>query len=149
MALIHALTSNSPLLFYSPSKSFSTKSPNLSIKTVKFPVSVTPFRCLPPERSFLSKEDVVHTLLAMAELNDKLLPAVRTYENDLARLTLVGVVDCQQAITAAAADGGRAADEHIAEGVPSMVVETVFPGSPDDRSTTSTRLVSREYFPSL
>lgn len=70
---------------------------------------------------------------------------MRTYETDLARLTLVGAVDFQQALTAAAADGGRAADEHIAEGMRAMVVETVFPGSPDDHSTTSTRLVPASF----
>ncbi|THG09176.1 hypothetical protein TEA_004252 [Camellia sinensis var. sinensis] len=60
--------------------------------------------------------------------------------NDLARLTLVGAVDFEQALTAAAADGGETAAEHIASGMPAMVVETVFPGPPDERSTVSTRL---------
>lgn len=67
---------------------------------------------------------------------------MRTYENDLASLTLVGAVDFQQALTAAAADGGQAADEHIKSGMPAMVVETLFPGSSDQHSTVSTRLVS-------
>lgn len=66
---------------------------------------------------------------------------MRTYENDLARLTLVGAVDFQQALTAAASDGGEAASEHIDAGMPAMVVETVFPGPSDDHSTVSTRLV--------
>ncbi|KAK1302245.1 hypothetical protein QJS10_CPB12g01042 [Acorus calamus] len=69
------------------------------------------------------------------------LPAVRTYENDLARVLLVGDVAADQAVTAAAADGGETAGEHIASGLPTMVVETVFPGSnADERSTVSTRL---------
>lgn len=67
---------------------------------------------------------------------------MRIYENDSARLTLVGAVDFQQALTAAAADGGQAADEHMESGMPAMVVETVFPGCSDDHSTVSTRLVS-------
>lgn len=65
---------------------------------------------------------------------------MRIYENDSARLTLVGAVDFQQALTAAAADGGQAADEHMESGMPAMVVETVFPGCSDDHSTVSTRL---------
>lgn len=74
------------------------------------------------------------------ESDEKILPCVRTYENDLARLALVGVVDLEQALTAAAADGGDAAAEHIDSGIPAMVVETVFPGPSDERSTVSTRL---------
>lgn len=71
---------------------------------------------------------------------DKQLPAVRTYENDLCSLSLVGSVDFEQALTAAAADGGETADEHLASNLENMVVETVSPGDYDDRSTVSTRL---------
>ncbi|KAI3764960.1 hypothetical protein L2E82_14978 [Cichorium intybus] len=70
----------------------------------------------------------------------KSIPCVRTYENDLGRLTVVGDVDLEQALTAAAADGGEAADEHIAHGLDVMVAETVFPGHSDEHSTISTRL---------
>ncbi|KAJ4975381.1 hypothetical protein NE237_000487 [Protea cynaroides] len=38
------------------------------------------------------------------------------------------------------ADGGEAADEHIAAGMPTMVVETIFPGPSEENSTVSTRL---------
>ncbi|KAL6198359.1 hypothetical protein ACLB2K_028150 [Fragaria x ananassa] len=79
-------------------------------------------------------------LQAISESAEKSLPCVRTYENELARLGVVGAVDFQQALTAAAADGGEAADEHIREGVPSMVVETLLPGNSDPYSTISTRL---------
>ncbi|XP_068320949.1 uncharacterized protein [Pyrus communis] len=79
-------------------------------------------------------------LQAVAESDEKVLPGVRTYENDAARLTLVGAVEFEQALTAAAADGGQAADEHISSGMPAMVVETLFPGHPGPRSTVSTRL---------
>lgn len=65
---------------------------------------------------------------------------MRSYENDLCRLSLVGDVSFQQALTAAASDGGSAADEHIVEGLDTMVVETLFPGNGDERSTVSTRL---------
>lgn len=65
---------------------------------------------------------------------------MRTYENDLARLTVIGDVGFEQALTAAAADGGDAAEEHITSGMSTMVVETVFPGNPDEHSTVSTRL---------
>lgn len=81
-------------------------------------------------------------LEAIVESDAKSLPAVRTYENDLVRLTVVGSVDFQQALTAAAADGGVAADEHISSGTAAMVVETIFPGPFDEHSTISTRLVS-------
>ncbi|KAL6546558.1 hypothetical protein OROMI_022279 [Orobanche minor] len=68
------------------------------------------------------------------------LPAARTYENDLVRLTLLGAVDFRQALTAAAADGGVVADEHLASGLTNMVVETLFPGHADDHSTIATKL---------
>ncbi|XP_008782102.2 uncharacterized protein LOC103701713 [Phoenix dactylifera] len=68
------------------------------------------------------------------------LPAVRSYEGDLARLTLVGAVSYDQALTAAAADGGDAAEEHLSSGKSTMVVEAVYPGSADEHSTVSTRL---------
>ncbi|XP_076943147.1 uncharacterized protein LOC143613277 [Bidens hawaiensis] len=67
-------------------------------------------------------------------------PCVRTYENDLGRLTVTGDVDFDQALTAAAADGGGAAEEHVAHGLDVMVAETVFPGHADEHSTISTRL---------
>ena len=78
----------------------------------------------------------------MVDSDEKSLPCVRTYENDLARLTLVGAVDFEQALTAAAADGGQAAAEHVDSGMLAMVVETVYPGALDQHSTVSTRLVS-------
>ncbi|XP_051126357.1 uncharacterized protein LOC127248170 isoform X2 [Andrographis paniculata] len=89
----------------------------------------------------LSSEQAVFEAVANFDLNEKTLPAVRTFENDLARLTVVGAVDFQQALTAAAADGGEAADEHISSGLTAMVVETVHPGQYEDCSTISTRLV--------
>lgn len=79
-------------------------------------------------------------LQAVLESDEKILPCVRTYENDLSRLTLVGGVDFRQSITAAAADGGEAASEHLDSGMSAMVVETVFPGTSDEHSTVSTRL---------
>lgn len=73
------------------------------------------------------------------------LPAIRSYDADLASLTLVGAVGFEQAVTAAAADGGDAAEEHLSRGSSTMVVETVFPGGADERSTVSTRLVSSDF----
>ncbi|XP_042462530.1 uncharacterized protein LOC122046085 [Zingiber officinale] len=69
------------------------------------------------------------------------LPAIRSYDADLASLTLVGAVGFEQAVTAAAADGGGAAEEHLSSGSSTMVVETVFPAGADERSTVSTRLI--------
>ncbi|KAI4304388.1 hypothetical protein MLD38_039908 [Melastoma candidum] len=80
-------------------------------------------------------------LAAIAESSERVLPCVRTYENDSVRLSLVGAVGFEQALTAAAADGGGAASEHLDAGVPAMVVETVLPGSvAEEQATVSTRL---------
>ncbi|KAI3887746.1 hypothetical protein MKX03_018593 [Papaver bracteatum] len=86
----------------------------------------------------------IEILESIAEFNGdketKNLPGVRTYENDLARLTLIGDVSFEQALTAASADGGEAANQHILSGLSTMVVETIFPGSSDEHSTIATRL---------
>ncbi|KAM3239269.1 hypothetical protein P3L10_014303 [Capsicum annuum] len=84
-------------------------------------------------------------LEAVADFNgaEKSIPCLRTYENDLARLTLIGGVDFQQALMAAVAYGGEASGEHIVAGVNAMVVETLFPGYMNERSIVSTRLVSK------
>ncbi|URE49267.1 hypothetical protein MUK42_24422 [Musa troglodytarum] len=76
---------------------------------------------------------------------DARLPAIRSYDADLASLTLIGAVGSEQAVTAAAADGGVAAEEHLSSGASTMVLETVFPGGADERSTVSTRLVRLNY----
>lgn len=88
----------------------------------------------------MTEENILEAVADFNGAEKSLPPCVRTYENDLARLSLVGAVDFQQALTAAAADGGEAANEHIAAGVPAMVVETLFPGPYDEHSTVSTRL---------
>ncbi|MCL7022035.1 hypothetical protein MKW94_015702 [Papaver nudicaule] len=97
--------------------------------------------------SFSQNPKIIPTELeiieSIAELNGdketKNLPGVRTYENGLSRLTLIGDVSYEQALTAASADGGQAANEHILSGLSTMVVETIFPGS-DEHSTIATRL---------
>lgn len=113
--------------------------PMLPLKPYKYPHSILSFSSHRPFSRFTSEQAILEAV-ADADANEKSLPAVRTYENDLARLTLVGSVDFQQALTAAAADGGEAADEHVSAGVPAMVVETVFPGNGDEHSAVSTRL---------
>ncbi|KAL1208435.1 hypothetical protein V5N11_029661 [Cardamine amara subsp. amara] len=97
--------------------------------------SVSFIRCFSKIPS--AEEDI---LRFVAESDGKALPCVRTYENNSARLSLVGTVAFDQALTAAAADGGDAADDHLRENVPVMVVETVFPGGSDPKATVSTRL---------
>ncbi|CAI9090138.1 OLC1v1024841C1 [Oldenlandia corymbosa var. corymbosa] len=94
----------------------------------------------PPTSMSFTADDHQQILEAVADSNEEVLPAVRTYEDSSARLTVVGAVEFQQALTAAAADGGRAADQHILAGLQAMVVETIFPGPPDENSTLSTRL---------
>ncbi|KAJ4840403.1 hypothetical protein Tsubulata_002062 [Turnera subulata] len=98
------------------------------------PLPVFISRCIPP------KPTEQQILQFVADSNEASLPCVRTYENDLSRLTLVGSVAAPQAITAAASDGGRAANDHANSGAATMVLETVFPGPPDENSTVSTRL---------
>ncbi|PIA31289.1 hypothetical protein AQUCO_05100075v1 [Aquilegia coerulea] len=88
-----------------------------------------------------SEQDILQSIAKFDENNPiTSLPAARIYENDLGRLSLVGIVSFEQALTAAAADGGEAADEHINAEMSTMVVETVFPGPSDEKSTVSTRL---------
>lgn len=107
---------------------------------ISFPSSISPPNALPT-----TDQEILEAISQYDDGIDgkkKNLPGVRTFENDLARLTVIGDVAFEQALTAAAADGGDAAEEHIAYGMSAMVVETVFPGSPDEHSTISTRLVS-------
>ncbi|PSR98610.1 Cysteine--tRNA ligase [Actinidia chinensis var. chinensis] len=138
MALSQAFSLSS-LTFLSQRPSISSRKltilPKLPLRTVRnsFPV----LACSAPKSAPATEEDILD---AIAESDGGSLPGVRTYENDLARLTLVGAVDFEQALTAAASDGGEAAEEHIASGAPTMVVETVFPGPSDEHSTISTRL---------
>ncbi|XP_043689818.1 uncharacterized protein LOC122640656 isoform X2 [Telopea speciosissima] len=96
--------------------------------------------CSPPKALPTTEQEILEIVAQTDGKKEKSLPAVRSYENDLARLTLIGEVAFEQALTAAAADGGEAADEHIASGMPTMVVETIFPGPSEDNSTVSTRL---------
>ncbi|KAF8050493.1 hypothetical protein N665_1958s0007 [Sinapis alba] len=128
-----SVTSSPSLLF--PSRNFTSF---LSIPHHRSSVSF--IRCVsknPSPSTTTSDEDI---LRFVANSDGKTLPCVRTYENDSARLSLVGTVAFDQALTAAAADGGEAADDHLRENVPVMVVETVFPGGSDPKATVSTRL---------
>ena len=81
-------------------------------------------------------------LETVAQTEGDSLPCVRSYENDMARFSLAGAVCFEQALTAAAADGGEAAAEHISSGLSAMVVETVFPG-PDAVSYTHLTLPTK------
>ncbi|XP_075664003.1 uncharacterized protein LOC142633648 isoform X3 [Castanea sativa] len=106
--------------------------PKLPLKTQRNPLPV--LSCSPTDQELQVLE------AAVLDSDEKSLPCVRTYENDSSRLALVGAVSFHQALTAAAADGGRAAADHLDSGIPAMVVETVFPARSDDHSTVSTRL---------
>ncbi|XP_037491253.1 uncharacterized protein LOC105649606 isoform X1 [Jatropha curcas] len=138
-----SISLSSPTLLLSPRSSF------LSSKTTIFTfpkLPLTHFRnpfpvlfCASP-KSTQRQQQEEEILQLIAESNEKTLPCVRTFENDLARLSLVGGVGFEQALTAAAADGGQAAAEHINSGISAMVVETVFPGPGDEHATISTRL---------
>lgn len=90
-----------------------------------------------PEAHISSLEEENHR--DGVENND--YPMVRIFENDLCRLTLIGERSLDEAIAAAAADGGLTAAEHIASGRPLMIIETIYPGECSDDSTVATRLV--------
>ncbi|KAL1828213.1 uncharacterized protein LOC108206085 isoform X2 [Daucus carota subsp. sativus] len=118
-------------------------------KSLLFSLPKLPFPSLKSSAHTLSltraspnaQNDAVLEILSSFDGSDnKALPAVRTYENELTRLSLVGAVDFDQAVVAAAADGGEAAEEHVVSGSNAMVVETVFPGGGDEKGTVSTRL---------
>lgn len=113
----------------------------IPLRTRRIPLPVVSCS-LPKPPIPTTEQDILQVVADFDGADDKALPGVRTYENNLARLTLVGAVDFEQALTAAAADGGEAAKEHIESGMPAMVVETLFPGLSDEHSTVSTRLVS-------
>lgn len=112
---------------------------SLSNSTISFP-SLSPPNALPT-----TDQEILETILQSDDKRIGNLPGVRIFENDLARLNIIGDVSSEQAITAAAADGGDAAEEHLASGMSAMVIETVFPVGPDDHSTISTRLVSSRF----
>ncbi|KAL6282398.1 hypothetical protein ACE6H2_013327 [Prunus campanulata] len=131
MASIQSVFLYNPLLPLRPRHSLSTKTLGIP-RNLHFTLARSTKKDVP----FTEQE----VLQAVAESDERVLPGVRTYENDSARLALVGAVDFEQALTAAAADGGQAADEHISSGMPAMVVETLFPGRSDPHSTVSTRL---------
>ncbi|XP_051143154.1 uncharacterized protein LOC127259679 isoform X2 [Andrographis paniculata] len=129
-----------PLFNFLTRSPFTEKSAVISLSMSAQCRSMQPRSSLSSNNQPLSSEQAVLEAVANFDANEKTLPAVRTFENDLARLTVVGAVDFQQALTAAAADGGEAADEHISSGLTAMVVEIVYPGQSEDRSTVSTRL---------
>lgn len=142
MALTRLLSLPFPIQFPSHSPKNFTFAPNLPIRNPKIPLLVlsrSSAKPAPPTEQ--------EALKFIADSDGTALPCVRIYENDLARLTLVGAVRFDQALTAAAADGGRTATEHIDSGIPAMVIETVFPGATAKNATVSTRLVSS--FPNL
>ncbi|XP_021726553.1 uncharacterized protein LOC110693694 isoform X2 [Chenopodium quinoa] len=98
------------------------------------------FNSLPSSSSSFSSSEEQAMLEAVAQSQGNSLPCVRTYENDMARLSLTGSVAFEQALTAAASDGGEAAGEHVDAGLSAMVVEALYPGPNDEHSTVSTRL---------
>ncbi|KAH6773657.1 hypothetical protein C2S51_012061 [Perilla frutescens var. frutescens] len=140
-------TAPSLLIPISPSSSFPFRpseisSPKLPLCPLKFPHSIV-FAASSshnqPPPPFTSDQAVLDAIAGFGD-TENFLPLVRSYENDLARLTLVGAVDSRQALTAAAADGGGTADEHLSAGMAAMVVETIYPGPADDSCTVATRL---------
>ncbi|KAI3439986.1 uncharacterized protein J3R85_004127 [Psidium guajava] len=132
MSLLHSLSHSSSLF----TRHHRHHRSMLYLKRLRRPPSTVSCRSYP--RTLPASEQ--EFLEAIADSDEGLLPCARTYENDSARLSLVGGVDFQQALTAAAADGGEAASEHVESGARAMVVETVYPGGAEGRSTVSTRL---------
>ncbi|KAK8575206.1 hypothetical protein V6N13_033551 [Hibiscus sabdariffa] len=135
MAFTHSLSPPFCIQFHSHSPKKFTFFPKLPFRN-----PTVPFLILSRSSPRPAPSTEHEALKFIADSDGTTLPCVRTYENDLARLTLVGVVSFDQALTAAAADGGRAATEHVESGIPAMVVETVYPGSTSKSATISTRL---------
>ncbi|XP_022715814.1 uncharacterized protein LOC111275010 isoform X2 [Durio zibethinus] len=135
MALTHSLSPPFLIKFPSHSSNKFTFFHKLPFRNPKIPFLILS-RSSPKPAPSTEQE----ALKFIADSDGTTLPCVRTYENDLARLTLVGAVGFDQALTAAAADGGRAATEHVESGIPAMVIETVFPGPTAKNATVSTRL---------
>ncbi|MBA0662480.1 hypothetical protein Goklo_006590 [Gossypium klotzschianum] len=135
MAFTHSLSRPFSIQFPSHSPQKFTSFPKLPFRNPKIPFLILS-RFSPKPAPSTEQE----ALKFIADSDGTTLPCVRTYENDLARLTLVGAVSFDQALTAAAADGGRAATEHVDSGIPAMVIETVFPGPTAKSATVSTRL---------
>ncbi|KAK8503997.1 hypothetical protein V6N13_092774 [Hibiscus sabdariffa] len=135
MAFTHSLSPPFSIQFPSHSPKKFTFFPKLPFRNPKVPFLIIS-RSSPRPAPSTEQE----ALKFIADSDGTTLPCVRTYENDLARLTLVGAVNFDQALTAAAADGGRAATEHVESGIPAMVIETVYPGSTSKSATISTRL---------
>ncbi|KAL1335863.1 hypothetical protein AAHE18_10G019700 [Arachis hypogaea] len=137
MATVASTSLFTPLVPLLPSTKFSPTTLHLANTTTKD--SNFAITC-----SSSSSNGIFHTeqelLEAIADYDGNDLPCLRTYENDLAQLTLLGTVDFNQALTAAAADGGEVADEHVNADMDAMVVETMNPGPSGERSTVSTRL---------
>ncbi|XP_076951504.1 uncharacterized protein LOC143624891 [Bidens hawaiensis] len=139
------------LLHYSPSKPTTLTSkpfifiPSKPSKHPKTHLSIRSSSTPTPPPLPETQQYILDILDGEEDVNN--VPCVRTYENDLGRLTVTGDVDFDQALTAASADGGGAAEEHVANGLDVivgfytiMVAETVFPGHADEHSTISTRL---------
>ncbi|KAL8090775.1 hypothetical protein AgCh_040008 [Apium graveolens] len=137
LSLLHT-----PLFLSLPSSKQTLTPPLFSFPFPKLPLTFLkiPRHCHSLRTPNAQNDAVLEILASFDGSDNTALPAVRTYENELTRFTLVGSVDFDQALVAAAADGGEAAEEHVVSGSPGMVVETVFPGSGDDKSTVSTRL---------
>ncbi|KAE9452534.1 hypothetical protein C3L33_15565, partial [Rhododendron williamsianum] len=132
MAILHPLSPSTPFSLSPRNLKFL---PKLPLRITKYPFPTLVYST--PKSAPSTEQDILRAVL---DYDGRSLPAVRTYENDLARLTVVGAVNFEQALTAAAADGGQVADEYVKSGTPAMVVETVIPSPPDERSTVSTRL---------
>lgn len=138
MAILHPLSPSTPFSLSPRNLKFL---PKLPLRITKYPFPTLVYST--PKSAPSTEQDILRAVL---DSDGRSLPAVRTYENDLARLTVVGAVNFEQALTAAAADGGQVADEYMKSGTPAMVVETVIPSPPDERSIVSTRLVRIFFF---
>ncbi|KAL4204709.1 hypothetical protein AMTRI_Chr01g111230 [Amborella trichopoda] len=133
-----------PAYLVCPSSSLSTNScqTRISLSTFYKPYFIKPSK-LSKWALALSDSNALFIqdeLEKLSNFNGESLPCVRTYENDLGRMIVTGEVDLEQALTAAAADGGEAAKEHMDSGIATMVIETVYPESSGEHGTISTRL---------
>ncbi|XP_059658715.1 uncharacterized protein LOC132305038 isoform X2 [Cornus florida] len=138
MAVLQSLPLTTPLFLSHHHSLTKTNLPKLPLRLPRYPLSI--LACSAPQSLPATEQDILEAIAMSDGDNVKSLPCVRTYENDLARLTIIGAVGFEQALTAAAADGGEAAAAHLSASMSAMVVETVYPGPSDEHSTVSTRL---------
>lgn len=69
-------------------------------------------------------------------------PILRSFENDLCVLELMGDATAGEALAALASDGGRTAEQELASGKSLMTIDVTVSGTVGERNTVSTRILA-------